>query len=142
MMRQQRCEIRWHGEKKRGAIALDVRVDRCRNGARGRKNGSGSTAKRKVTGIAESVREKQSRDAEAAVAFLHLQNAFGVELATHHHVVMQMHAAFGGARAPGGVQPERRLVLASERGLELWRSRSDQVLQRMVRMRSLTLQCW
>ena len=112
VMRQQSCIIRGHGEKKRGAVALDVSVDRSRSRAHGIENRCGAAAKREVAGISQAVGKKQARDAETAVALLHLQNAFGIQLAADDHIVMQMNAAFGGAGASRGVQPEGGFVFA------------------------------
>src|ERR1700731_4421458 len=111
-MGKQCCKICGNGEKQRRTVAFYIGVNGSRRGALGRKNRCGAATKREVAGVAKPISEEQTRDAEAAVALLHLQNAFRVQLAAHDHVVMQMDAAFGRARASGGVEPESRLVFA------------------------------
>src|SRR6266849_3562119 len=65
-----------------------------------------------ISGVPQSIREKQPCDAVTTVALIHLQDALGVQFRTYHHIVMQMDAAFGDAGAPGRVQPKRSIIFA------------------------------
>jgi len=103
-----------------------------RERAHGRKNCGGAAAEREIAGVSEAIGEEQTRDAEAAVALFHLQNAFGVQLATNDHVVMKMDAAFRGTGAARRVQPERGFVFAGVRGLQIWRARGHQIFERVM----------
>lgn len=138
---EKRGVIRGHREKKCGAVALDVRVDRGGRGTSGIENRRCAATEWEVAGVSETISKKEARDAEAAVAFVHVQDTFGVELATHDHVVMQMDAAFRCAGASGGVQPECRFVFAGERGLQFRRGGRHQRLQRVMRVRRRSLPC-
>ncbi len=50
--------VRRHGEKQRGAVALDVRVDAGGSRASRRENGCGATGEREVAGIAQAIGEE------------------------------------------------------------------------------------
>src|SRR5271169_5902738 len=106
VIRQKSCKICRHRKKERWTVTFNIGVNRGGDGEQGRKNRCRTAAEGEVACISEAVGKKQSRDAEAAVARFHLQDAFGVQLAAHNHIVMKMDAAFGSAGASGGVQPE------------------------------------
>src|SRR5712672_4497112 len=82
-----------HGKKERWAIALDIGVDAGWRRTSGGKNCGGAAGQREVAGVAETVREKEARYAEAAVALVNFENGVSVVVGADHHVVMKMDAA-------------------------------------------------
>jgi len=93
-VRQQHRVMSRHREEQRGTVTLDDLVHRrCRDRAgpqdRGRANRQG-----KVHAVSQAIGEEQLRDAEAPVLFMDAEDAPGVPIGTHRHVVLQMHAAF------------------------------------------------
>src|SRR5262249_38222931 len=129
VIRKQSSVVRGHREKERRAIVLDIGEDGL-SGRTARRKDRGSTAgKRKIAGVAQAVGEKQPSDAEAAVVFIHPEDALRVQLGTNDHVVMQMNASLGGTRAAGGIEPECSFILARWLGGEIWRRRAHDLIE-------------
>lgn len=110
MVIEQRGVVGGHGEKKCGAIALDIGVDACGGGARGRQDGGCAAREREIAGVAETVGEEETGYAEAAIAFVDLEDFVGIVMRADNHVVMKMHAAFGHAGRAGGVEPKGGVI--------------------------------
>lgn len=109
------------GEEKRGSIAFDIGVDAGGSWARGRENRGGSTGEREVAGIAETVSEKQTGDAEATITFVDFKDGAGIVMRADNHIVMEVYAAFGNACRAGRIEPERRVVFRGALGGEFGR---------------------
>ncbi len=118
MMVEQCGIVRGDGEEKRGAMALNVDVDAGGSRARGREDRSCADRKREVTGISETIGEKQARDAEAAIPFVDFEDGMSIVMRADDHVVMEVHAAFGNAGGTGRVEPERRIVFGGGLGVQ------------------------
>src|SRR5262249_24518351 len=112
-------EIRRHGEKERGAMALDDGVDVLRRGRAGAKDGSAADSEREIQSVAEAVGEEKFCGTEETIGFGDLEDLRGVALGGHDHVVLQVNATFGEAGAAGGVEPEGGIVFTGGRGGEL-----------------------
>ena len=110
-----------HGKEQRRPVSLDDVVDLRRRNRSGPENGGRADCQRKVHAVPESVREKQLRDAEAAIVCCDAEHTPGVALGADRHVALQMDAGFRPAGAARRVQPERRGVLAGVCGLQLRR---------------------
>ena len=112
-----------------------MRVDHLEDVGGGRRAGEQDRrrahAERKVQCVAEAIREEQLRDAVAAVVLSDAQHAACIQLGAHHHVVMQVDAAFARAGAARRVQPESRVVLAGGLGLELGRRDGEKLVERV-----------
>ena len=87
---------------------------------------------RKIARIPQTVSKEQPRHAVAAVTLIHLQNAFGIQLRTHHHVMMQMDTALGRSGATRRVEPERDVILAGQLWDQLRRGSLDQFAKRKM----------
>ena len=92
-------------------MALNIGIDAGWRGSSGGKNCGRAAGEREVAGVAETVREKKAGDAEAAVAFVDVEDGVGVMVRADHHVVMKMDAALGDAGGTGRVKPEGGVVL-------------------------------
>src|SRR6185437_1506814 len=85
---------------------------------------------------AQPISEEQFGDAETAVIGGHAQDALGVEFRGDDHIVLQVNAAFRGTGAAGGVEPERRVILAGVGRIQVRRVVSQQGGERMHAARS------
>src|SRR5947199_9427213 len=112
MVSQKRSVIGRNGEEQSWAIALDICVDVFRSGATGRKNAGRAHGERKISGVSEPVGKEQLGHTVAAIVLVNTQNAFGVNLGAHDHVVMEMYATIWSGGAAGTVEQEGRIVFA------------------------------
>src|SRR6266853_350368 len=100
-------------------MALDIGVDASWRGPSGGKNCGRAAREREVAGVAETVREKKTGNAEAAVALVDLEDGVGVMVRADHHVVMKMDAALGDSGGAGGIEPEGGVISRSRLGSEV-----------------------
>ena len=84
-------------------------------------DGGGPDGKREIEAVSEAVGEEQLGHAEAAVGLGDLEDPARVELGAEDHVVVQVDAALGQARAARGVEPEGGVVPPGGRRGELGR---------------------
>src|SRR4030095_14976749 len=85
---------------------------------------------RRSSDLAETVGEKQFGYAEAAIGRGHVEDALPVQLRADDHVVLQVNASLWKAGATGGIEPERRIILARRLSLEFRRRLRHQFVER------------
>src|SRR5262249_10293601 len=89
--------------------------------------------------VAQSVCEEKFGHAEGAIVFPDAQNSSSVSLGAHHHVVMQVNAAFGPACASRRVEPEGSVILVGRLSFNPDGGRRKNLLEGMRAFRRLAV---
>src|SRR5438105_561992 len=82
---------------------------------------TGPNAKGKVQVVAKTISEEELGGREGYVILTHAKDRPGIAFGGVGHVVVQVDAAFGEARATRAIEPEGAIILACLGSLEIWR---------------------